>query len=64
MSMTKYECAVDSFKSQDYVDEPILEALRAGQEAIELIRMLTQASSDAEFEYLDVWARTLLKEWD
>lgn len=29
MSMTKYECAVDYFKSQNYTDEPILEALCA-----------------------------------
>jgi hypothetical protein len=63
--MTEYECTVDSFKSQDYyVDEPILEALRAGQEAIELLyclrHKLVWSDSGTMYEKID----SLLKEWD
>ena len=65
--MTKYECAVDHFAQQmdlSLEGVPILEALNAGGEAIELLYCLRHkivwSDSGAMYEKID----NLLKEWD
>lgn len=68
MSMTKYECAVEWFQHQgglgpSYKDIPVLEALNAGGQAIELLSELVYGKSVNE-TYLYERVYKLLKEWN
>lgn len=63
MSMTKYECHIDSFQGRfdlSYTDYPTLKALSAGHDAIELLQELVHGACDVG----DVRIYKLLEEWN